>query len=135
MLNLFQHLFFRHAELVSASLKYYIRIMYEKDFYVYIMSNFSKTLYIGMTNNLMRRVLEHRYKLNPGFTAKYNITKLVYFEQYTSALDAIAREKQLKNWHRDWKINLIESINEDWNDLSLEWFDEIDIKEFLISRT
>ncbi len=109
--------------------------MYEKDFYVYMMTNYSKTLYIGMTNNLMRRVLEHRYKLDPGFTAKYNITKLVYFEHFSSAMEAIAREKQLKNWHREWKINLIETVNKEWKDLSSEWYDEIDIREFLISRT
>jgi putative endonuclease len=91
------------------------------------MSNKSKTLYIGVTNNLMRRVLEHKQKRIEGFTQKYNIIKLVYFEWTDSIEAAIRREKQLKNWHRQWKINLIESVNREWADLSLEWFDESDI--------
>ena len=82
------------------------------------MANKSRTLYIGMTNNLERRVYEHKNKLIEGFTKKYNITKLVYFEVFNEAAEAISREKQLKNWHRDWKINLIESINKNWEDLS-----------------
>ncbi len=85
------------------------------------MSNKSKTIYIGVTNNLARRVYEHKNKLIDGFTKKYNITKLVYFEIFNSIEDAIRREKQLKNWHRQWKINLIESTNNDWKDLSSEF--------------
>lgn len=84
-----------------------------KDYYVYIMTNKSKTLYIGVTNDLHRRIYEHKNKLIDGFTKKYNISKLVYFEVYTSIEDAIKREKQLKNWHRQWKINLIESSNKE----------------------
>ncbi len=71
-----------------------------------------------MTNNLERRVYEHKNKLIEGFTKKYNITKLVYFEVFNEASEAIRREKQLKNWHRNWKINLIESVNKNWEDLS-----------------
>jgi putative endonuclease len=82
------------------------------------MTNKSKTLYIGVTNNLQRRVYEHKNKLIDGFTKKYNITKLVYFEETNDVNQAIRREKQLKNWKRDWKINLIESINKDWRDLT-----------------
>jgi putative endonuclease len=90
------------------------------------MSNKSKTLYIGVTNNLLRRVLEHKLKKVEGFTEKYNLTMLVYFECTDLIYDAIKREKQLKNWHRDWKINLIESVNKEWADLSEGWYDEID---------
>ena len=88
-----------------------------KNYYVYILTNQSKTLYIGVTNNLERRVYEHKHKLKDGFTKKYNLTKLVYFEMFNDINDAIKREKQLKNWHRQWKINLIESKNKDWKDL------------------
>jgi len=85
------------------------------------MTNNSKTLYIGVTDDLMRRVYEHKNKLIEGFTKKYNLTKLVYFETFTRIEDAIRREKQLKNWHRQWKINLIESLNKEWKDLSVEF--------------
>jgi putative endonuclease len=89
-----------------------------KNYYVYIMSNKSKTIYIGVTNDLARRIYEHKNKMIDGFTKKYNLTMLIYFEVFNSVEDAIRREKQLKNWHRQWKINLIESINKDWKDLS-----------------
>jgi putative endonuclease len=94
-----------------------------KQYYVYILTNDSKTLYIGVTNNLQRRIYEHKNKLIEGFTKKYNLTKLVYFETMKDIESAIRREKQLKNWYRQWKINLIESINKDWRDLSEEWAD------------
>ena len=87
-----------------------------KDYYVYILTNDSKTLYVGVTNNLERRIYEHKHKLRDGFTKKYNLTKLVYFEIFNDINDAIKREKQLKNWHRQWKINLIESKNKEWKD-------------------
>ena len=90
-------------------------------YYVYIMTNNSKTLYTGVTNNLNRRVYEHKNKLIQGFTAKYNITKLVYFEIFNDINQAIAREKQIKGWLRKKKINLIESVNPEWDDLSQEW--------------
>ena len=92
-----------------------------RDCYIYILSNKSKTLYIGVTNNLIRRLYEHKSKLINGFTKKYNLTKLVYYEVFNNINDAIKREKQLKNWHRQWKINLIESVNKDWKDLSKEF--------------
>jgi len=92
-----------------------------EDYYVYILTNNSKTLYIGLTNNLPRRIYEHRNKLIGGFTKKYNLNTLVYFEIYNSIETAIRREKQLKNWHRQWKINLVESVNPEWNDLSTEF--------------
>ncbi len=87
-------------------------------FYVYIITNKAKgVLYIGMTNYLARRVYKHKQKITEGFGKRYNLNKLVYVEEYDTSLDAITREKQLKNWHRDWKIELIESINPQWNDL------------------
>lgn len=90
-------------------------------YYVYIMTNKSKTLYTGVTNNLKRRVFEHKNKLLPGFTAKYNITKLVYYEIFNDINQAITREKQIKGWLRQKKIDLIESLNSEWNDLSEGW--------------
>jgi putative endonuclease len=92
--------------------------MASKHYYVYIMSNRSKTIYTGVTNNLERRVHEHRLKLIPGFTSKYNITRLVYYEETTDVLSAIAREKTIKGWLRTKKIALIESVNPTWNDLA-----------------
>jgi len=89
-----------------------------KDYYVYIMTNKSKTLYTGVSNDLTRRVYEHKHKLIEGFTKKYNIDKLVYFELFNNVNDAIRREKQIKGWLRKKKITLIESINPQWKDLS-----------------
>jgi len=92
-------------------------------YYVYILSNLKKgTLYIGMTNDLERRMFEHKNKLVEGFSKNYNLDKLVYFEQFQYVNDAIKREKQLKNWNRQWKIDLIEDDNDDWNDLSFDWY-------------
>ena len=91
----------------------------EKKGYVYIMTNKSNTvLYIGVTGNIQERVLEHKNHKYQGFTDKYQCTKLVYFEKFNDIKTAIIREKQLKNWHRDWKINLINSYNKDWKDLA-----------------
>lgn len=87
-------------------------------YYVYIMTNKSKTLYTGVTNNLLRRVYEHKNKSIEGFTKKYNITKLVYFEEIDDVSMAIAREKEIKGWLRIKKIKLIESMNPEWRDLS-----------------
>ena len=94
-----------------------------KSYYVYIMTNKSKTLYTGVTNNLERRVYEHKNKLVAGFTNKYNITKLVYYEETNDVHLALVREKQIKGWLRSKKIVLIESENPEWKDLSLEWYD------------
>ena len=86
------------------------------------MTNYSETsLYIGVTSNLPKRVWEHKNKVVEGFTEKYNVDKLVYFETTDSIESAIKREKQLKNWHREWKINLIKENNPDFRDLSLDW--------------
>lgn len=92
-----------------------------KHYYVYIMTNKSRTLYTGVTNNLRRRVFEHKHHLIDGFTKKYNITKLVYYEETNDITEAIAREKQIKGWLRKKKIALIESINAEWKDLSRDW--------------
>ena len=93
-----------------------------RQFYVYILTNKKNgTLYIGMTNNLERRMYEHKMKMNEGFSKKYNLTKLVYFEIFHSPQDAIKREKHLKKWKRDWKIKLIEKDNHNWQDLSSDW--------------
>lgn len=93
-----------------------------KHYYVYIMTNKSRTLYTGVTNNLERRVYEHKNKLVAGFTSKYNITKLVYYEETNDVNVALAREKQIKGWLRAKKIALIESENPEWKDLSIEWY-------------
>ncbi len=94
----------------------------DKNYAVYIMTNYSETsLYIGVTNNLQKRVWEHKNKIFKGFTEKYNLDKLVYYELTDSVETAINREKQLKRWHRQWKINLIKENNPDFKDLSLNW--------------
>lgn len=88
-----------------------------------MMSNKNKNVfYVGVTNNLERRVFEHKTGIIEGFTKKYNCKELVYYEEFQNITDAISREKQLKNWHREWKINLIKSLNSDFKDLSIEWF-------------
>jgi putative endonuclease len=89
-----------------------------KTYSVYIMASASGVLYIGVTNDLDRRVFEHKNKLVPGFTARYNVRKLVYFEFFADVRAAIAREKELKGWLRKRKVALIESTNPHWNDLS-----------------
>lgn len=94
-----------------------------KKYYVYILSNYSKTLYIGVTGNLPRRIFEHKEKTIPGFTERYNITELVYCEEFESVILAITREKQIKRWRRSKKNDLINSINPTWDDLASEWFD------------
>ncbi|MCR5567244.1 MAG: GIY-YIG nuclease family protein [Clostridiales bacterium] len=87
-------------------------------FYVYIMSNqYNNVLYIGVTNNLERRVNEHKSGLIEGFTSKYHVHKLVYYESCHDVRDAITREKQLKHWGRDKKVALIETLNPEWKDL------------------
>ena len=92
-----------------------------KQYYVYIMTNKSRTLYTGVTNNLTRRVFEHKHHLVDGFTKKYNITKLVYYEETNDIREAIAREKQIKGWLRKKKIAIIEAMNPEWEDLSKGW--------------
>jgi putative endonuclease len=90
----------------------------DKYYYVYILaSKYKGTLYIGVTSNLPKRVSEHKNDLVEGFTKKYQVHRLVYYEVHEDAYEAIRREKQLKKWNRQWKINLIEEKNPDWNDL------------------
>lgn len=90
--------------------------------YVYIMTNRSKTLYTGVTSNLERRVWEHKNRLCEGFTSRYKIDRLIYFERFGDIRSAIDREKQIKNMHRIDKMKLIVSFNPEWKDLSAEWF-------------
>jgi putative endonuclease len=91
----------------------------DTSFFVYILaSKRNGTLYIGVTNNLARRVAEHKAKLVPGFTQKYGVDLLVYFEAFDSILEARAREHAMKRWRRAWKIELIEKLNPDWRDLA-----------------
>ncbi len=94
------------------------------DYYVYIMTNNSGTLYTGVTNDLERRVAEHRSKLQRGFTEKYNISRLMYYEAVSSINSAIAREKQIKSWRRSKKIDLVASFNPRWKDLAADWYED-----------
>ena len=94
-------------------------------FYVYILTNkYNTVLYTGVTNNLMRRVYEHKEGLFKGFTSKYNVGKLVYYEYFEDPVSAITREKQIKAGSRQKKIKLIESMNPEWKDLYEEWVDK-----------
>jgi len=91
----------------------------ERTFHVYIMASKSGVLYLGVTSNLARRVSQHKNKLISGFTQKYNVTKLVWFEPHATIRAAISREKEIKAWRRAKKIALVESLNPHWKDLSL----------------
>ncbi len=92
-------------------------------FYVYIISNEVHTVfYIGVTNNIKRRTLEHKEGIGSAFTSKYNLKYLLYYEKFDDINNAIKREKNLKNWHRDWKINLIKEKNPEMKDLAHNWF-------------
>jgi putative endonuclease len=95
-----------------------------KTYFVYIMTTRSKTLYTGVTNNLIRRVREHKIGTGSSFTAKYKIDRLVYFERFEDIHNAIEREKQIKGWLRVKKIALIVSVNPAWRDLSQAWFEQ-----------
>ncbi len=94
--------------------------MLTKQYYVYIMSSRSRVIYVGMTNDLRRRVEQHQQKMVEGFTQKYNVTRLVYYEITNDVLSAIAREKEIKGWRRSKKVALIEGMNPTWKDLSAE---------------
>ncbi|MFH0988250.1 MAG: GIY-YIG nuclease family protein [Parcubacteria group bacterium] len=96
--------------------------MRQHNYFVYILANETETLYIGVTNDIVRRISAHKLKLNKkSFTARYGINKLVHYEHYTDVRTAIAREKRLKNWHRSWKLNLIKENNPHFEDLSIQW--------------
>ncbi len=88
-----------------------------RHYYIYIVANNRPTLYIGVTNNLARRITQHKYKLIKGFTSKYKVNKLVYYEEFIDIREALKREKQLKHWNRAWKLRLILTINPTFEDL------------------
>jgi putative endonuclease len=91
-------------------------------YYVYLLTNWNnKVMYVGITNDLLRRINEHKNKLVEGFTKKYNLTKLVYFEETNEVTAAIEREKTIKKWRREKKNQLVTAVNPDWKDLSSEW--------------
>jgi putative endonuclease len=92
-----------------------------KQYWVYILSSRNRVLYVGVTNDLQRRIAEHKSHLVPGFTAKYKVDRLVYFETMGDVRAAIAREKQIKGWRREKKAALIASANPDWEDVSAGW--------------
>ena len=93
-----------------------------KNYYVYILaSKRNGTLYIGVTSNLAKRIFEHKNNLIVGFTSQYAVHRLVYYEQTEDVYSAIGREKQLKKWNRKWKLEIIEKVNPNWNDLSNDW--------------
>jgi len=125
MLNRFQHDSFVFFQDLSS--RTMIRDLTQLDhknenmnqYFVYILTNeHNRVLYIGVTNDLERRMYEHKNKMVEGFTERYNLSKLVYFEETMDVQSALEREKQLKNWRRDWKIKLIDDFNPAWKDLS-----------------
>src|SRR6266480_2087464 len=95
-----------------------------KQMYVYILASLSRTLYTGVTNNIERRMYEHRNKVTPGFATSYRINRLVYYEVVYGAMNAIRREKQIKAWTREKRMALVESVNAGWLDLARDWFRE-----------
>ena len=90
-------------------------------YFVYIMSNKSRRLYVGITSKRYKRVFQHKYKLLSGFTSRYTFDMLVYYEEFSQVASAITREKEIKGWRREKKLKLILAENPDWQDLSLEW--------------
>ncbi len=93
--------------------------MNDKKYFIYILTNWNnKVMYIGVTNNLLRRIYEHKNKIIDGFTKRYNLNKLVYYEQFYEIQLALNREKELKKWRREKKNKLVESMNKEWKDLS-----------------
>jgi len=94
-----------------------------KTLYVYILPSKAGVLYVGVSNDIKRRVYEHKRHLVEGFTDKYEVDRLVYFETKRNPTSAIKREKQIKAWRREKKVKLIDSINPDWEDLSRDWYD------------
>jgi len=101
-------------------------------FYVYLLTTRTHSLfYTGVTSDLEWRIFQHKARLNSGFTAKYNCTKLVYFEEFQEILEAIRREKVIKRYKREWKRNLVESINPEWKDLSEGWYDPREFESYI----
>ena len=105
-----------------------------KSYFVYIMSSQRRVLYIGVTSKLERRVFQHKAHFFAGFTAKYNVSNLVYFESYSNVYRAIGREKELKGWLRQKKLSLIESTNPNWKDLSYGWYQKISMAQLELPR-
>jgi putative endonuclease len=99
--------------------------MPDQRFFVYVMASQSRVLYVGLTRNLLRRVCQHRSGALGGFTSRYRVTRLVYFEETSSVRVAITRERQLKSWSRRKKVALIESMNAGWLDLAADWFPRV----------
>ena len=95
-----------------------------KQYFVYFLSNKSRRLYVGITSKLFNRVFQHKNKVPPGFTARYNFDMLVYYEEFSQVASALTREKEIKAWRREKKLKLILAENPDWVDLSLEWRDD-----------
>ena len=105
--------------------------MTQHNYYVYFVTNWTnECMYIGITNNLKRRIYEHKIHIQEGFTDTYNLVKLVYYEHYTDVNDAIFREKQLKKFRREKKDKLVDKINPDWKDLAADWYDLPKVTEF-----
>ncbi len=98
--------------------------------FVYILANRSQRLYVGLTNDPMRRIYEHRAHRVPGFTQRYNIDRLVYFESVTEATEAIRREKQIKDYARAKKLAMIGSMNPEWTDLAETWFVDVSMSDY-----
>jgi putative endonuclease len=98
---------------------------HEKDYYIYFMSNRSRTLYAGITGNMRKRVYEHKTGAVEGFTSRYKLDRLVYWEKFQYVRNAIVREKQIKRWKRVKKIQLVVSMNPTWKDLAADWFPEL----------
>jgi putative endonuclease len=97
----------------------------ERGYCVYILASKSRVLYVGVTGNLYKRVFEHKQDVVPGFTTRYRIHRLVYFEQFTNISSAITREKELKGWRREKKIALLERENPLWEDLAERWYEDV----------
>lgn len=101
-----------------------------KSYYVYIITNYEETtFYVGVTSSLAKRIYEHKNKVIKGFSSKYNLNKLVHFEETNSIEEAIKREKKLKKWNREWKLDLIRKTNPSFNDLSDSWIDSVSSTE------
>ena len=97
----------------------------QRQYYVYILTNRTRRLYVGVTNDLHRRMFEHKQKLVPGFTSTYNLTWLAYYETTNDIYGAISREKQIKAWRREKKMALVATMNPEWKDLSTSWYDAL----------
>ena len=93
--------------------------MKQHNYYVYLLTSHDNSVfYVGVTNDLIRRIIEHKIQRNDGFTSRYGVNRLVYFEMFSNVEDAIKREKQMKRYKRLWKVNLVNSVNAEWDDLS-----------------